>query len=124
MTQANGVPRRERKMGVRVVGMKVAGLISLACAATILAGCAGIMDFVLPPKFSPEGQIWIDGLEADAKGDFADSVAKFSALANAGDPYVPVDWPRPRLGLFFNAKLTGPLQKDRSQGFCPDTRLG
>ncbi len=87
MTPANGVPRRERIMGVRVVGMKVAGLISLACAATILAGCAEIMDFVLPPKFSPEGQIWIDGLEADAKGDFTESLAKFSALANAGDPY-------------------------------------
>jgi hypothetical protein len=67
--------------------MKAAGLISLACAATVLAGCAEILEIFLPPKITPQGQIWIDGLEADAKGDFADSFAGFSALANAGDPY-------------------------------------
>ncbi len=63
--------------------MKAVGLISLACAATVLAGCAEI----LPPNFTPQGQTWIDGLEADAKGDFAGSLARFSTLANAGDPY-------------------------------------
>ncbi len=64
--------------------MKAVGLISLACAATVLAGCAEIF---LPPNFTPQGQTWIDGLEADAKGDFAGSLARFSTLANAGDPY-------------------------------------
>ena len=67
--------------------MKAAGLISLACAAIVLAGCAEILELLLPPKLTPQGQIWIDGIEADAKGDFADSIARFSALANAGDPY-------------------------------------
>ena len=67
--------------------MKAAGLISLACAAAVLAGCVEILEIFLPPKFTPQGQIWIDGLEADAKGDFVDSLAGFSALANAGDPY-------------------------------------
>lgn len=66
---------------------KAVGLMCLACTATVLAGCAVILEIFLPPKFTPQGQIWIDGLEADATGDFAGSLARFNALANAGDPY-------------------------------------
>ncbi len=90
--------------------MKAPGLISLACAATVLAGCAEILDFFLPPKFTPQGQIWIDGLEADVKGDFVDSLAKFSALANAGDPYAA--W---ALGQFYQGGRGVSLSRDQAQ---------
>ncbi len=84
-----GAPCPDVTLGTRrkLWPSKAVGLISLACAATVLAGCAVILEIALPPKFTPQGQIWIDGLEADATGDFAGSLARFNALANAGDPY-------------------------------------
>ncbi len=91
----------------RLMG-KAVGLISLACAATVLAGCAVILEIALPPKFTPQGQIWIDGLEADATGDFAGSLARFNALANAGDPYAA--WV---LGKFY--EVGGRVSRDQAQ---------